>query len=183
MWSLSQNTITLHKPVRLNFTRRPTIVTEIDQQWQSDLCDLQNLHADNDGYKFLLVNIDVFSKFAIVYPLKNKSAQSVKNAFIESIKFRKPKFVQTDRGTEYFNNMLKKWFAQNKIKHFATHNYDVKAAVVEQFLWTLKARMWRYFTQHNTRRYVECLPELVKSYNDTFHRTMGMTPNEASKNK
>ena len=41
--------------------------------------------------------------------------------------------------------------------------------------------MWRYFTQHNTRRYVECLPELVKSYNDTFHRTIGMTPNEASK--
>ena len=59
-WALSQNTITLHKAVRMNFERRPTIVTGIDQQWQSDLCDIQNLHADNDGYKFLLVNIDVF---------------------------------------------------------------------------------------------------------------------------
>ena len=182
-WSLSQNTITLHKPVRLNFTRRPTIVTEIDQQWQSDLCDMQKFHADNDGYNFLLVNIDVFLKFVMVYPLKNKSASAVKNAFIESIKFRKPKCVQTDLDTEYFNTVLKKWFTQNKIKHFATQNYDVKAAVVERFLRTLKARMWRYFTQHNTRRYVECLPKLVKSYNNTFHRTIGMTPNEASKAK
>ena len=59
----------------------------------------------------------------------------------------------------------------------------MKAAVVERFLRTLKGRMWRYFTQHNTRRYVECLPKLVKSYNNTFHRTIGMTPNEASKTK
>ena len=182
-WGMSQNTITLHKPVKMKFERRQTFVTGIDQQWQSDLCDIQNLHADNDGYKFLLVNIDVFSKFVIVFPLKNKSARTVKNAFIKSILFRKPKSVQTDRGTEYFNSVLRKWFKRNNIKHFASHNYDVKASVVERFLRTLKARMWRYFTHHNTRRYVECLPELVKSYNNTFHRTIGMTPIEASKTK
>ena len=59
----------------------------------------------------------------------------------------------------------------------------MKAAVVERFLRTLKSRMWRYFTHHNTRRYVECLPKLVESYNNTFHRTISMTPNEASKTK
>ena len=182
-WAMSQRTITLHKPVRLKFERRKTIVNAIDQQWQCDLCDIQNLHADNDGYKYLLVNIDVFSKFAIVYPLKNKSGQTVKNAFINSIKQRKPKTVQTDRGTEYFNRVLQSWFTRNNIKHFALHNYDVKAAVVERFLRTLKSRMWRYFTHHNTRRYIECLPKLVESYNNTFHRTIGMTPNEASKTK
>ena len=32
----------------------------IDQPWQWDLCDIQNLHDDNDGYKYLLVNINVF---------------------------------------------------------------------------------------------------------------------------
>ena len=134
---MKQNTITLHKPVRMNFERRKTIVTGIDQQWQSDLCDMQNLQADNDGYKYLFVNIDVFSKFAIVYPLKNKSAQTVKNAFIKAIKQRKPKTIQTDRGTEYFNRVLQNWFKQKNIKHFASHNYDIKAAIVERFLRTL----------------------------------------------
>ena len=51
-WGMSQHAITLHKPVRMNFERRKTIVTGIDQQWQSDLCDMQNLQADNDGYKY-----------------------------------------------------------------------------------------------------------------------------------
>ena len=77
-WTTSQQTITLHKLVRLNFERRKTVVSGIDQQWQCDLCDIQNLHADNDGYKYLLVNIDVFSKFATVFPLKSKSAQIIK---------------------------------------------------------------------------------------------------------
>ena len=43
--------------------------------------------------------------------------------------------------------------------------------------------MWCYFTCHNTRRYVECLPKLVASYNNTFHCSNGMTPIEASKPK
>ena len=47
-WAASQRTITLHKPICLNFKRRKTIVSEIDQQWQCDLYDIQNLHADND---------------------------------------------------------------------------------------------------------------------------------------
>ena len=66
-WALSQRAITLHKPVRLKFERRKTIVSGIDQQWQCDLCDIQNLHADNHGYKYLHVNIDNFLKFTIVY--------------------------------------------------------------------------------------------------------------------
>ena len=70
-WALLQRTITLHKLVRLKFERRKTIVSGIDQQWQCDLCDIQNLH--NVWYKYLLVNNDVLSKFAIVYPLKNKT--------------------------------------------------------------------------------------------------------------
>ena len=76
----------------------------------------------------------------------------MKKAFIKSIQHRKPKVVQTDRGTEYFNSVLQNWFVRNNIKHFASHNYDIKAAIVERFLRMLKARMWRYFMQHCTRR-------------------------------
>ena len=72
-WITSQRTIPLHKPVHLNFERRKTVVSRIDQQWQCDLCDIQNLHADNHGYKYLLVNIqDVFSKFAIVLTVEKQ---------------------------------------------------------------------------------------------------------------
>ena len=38
----------------------------------------------------------------------------------------------------------------------------------------------RYFTYTNTRRYVEVLPALVESYNNTYHRTIGRAPNSVN---
>ena len=36
--------------------------------------------------------------------------------------------------------------------------------------------MFRYFTHENTRRYVDVLPDLIQSYNNTHHRSIGMAP-------
>ena len=37
-------------------------------------------------------------------------------------------------------------------------------------------RMWRYFTAKNTYKYLHVLPQLIKSYNLSFHRSIGMRP-------
>ena len=36
--------------------------------------------------------------------------------------------------------------------------------------------MFRYFTAHNTLRWIDVLPYLVMAYNKTFHRSIGMAP-------
>ena len=36
--------------------------------------------------------------------------------------------------------------------------------------------MWRYFTKHQTLRYIEALPGFMRSYNKTYHRTIRMAP-------
>ena len=36
--------------------------------------------------------------------------------------------------------------------------------------------MYRYFTAANTFRYVDVLQDLVKSYNNTYYRSIGMKP-------
>jgi len=36
--------------------------------------------------------------------------------------------------------------------------------------------MHRYFTHANTRRYVDVLDDLLHSYNNTYHRSIGMAP-------
>ena len=41
--------------------------------------------------------------------------------------------------------------------------------------------MWRYFTETNTNKYLDILPKLLDKYNNTYHRTIKMTPNEGSK--
>ena len=71
---------------------------------------MQSLSIENDGYNFLLVNDDIFSKFAIVILMESKNTLDVKRGFEKSILNRKPKAIQTDQGTEFFNRSLQLWF-------------------------------------------------------------------------
>lgn len=67
------------KPIRRSFPRSRVVVDTIDSMWDGDLADVSNLSSENDGYNFLLVLIDIFSRFLFIMPLKNKQHQSVAN--------------------------------------------------------------------------------------------------------
>src|SRR5258708_37137271 len=73
-WLSTQITYTLHKPSRKNFLRNKIIVGEINEQWEADLVDMKEFSKENDNYNFILTVIDVFSKYAFVVPLKQKTA-------------------------------------------------------------------------------------------------------------
>lgn len=173
-----EDTYTLHKPARVNFPRNKVFAPAPLSQFQADLCDMNSLAEFNDQYKYLLTIIDVFSKKAYVRVLKNKSAAEVVKAF-KSVLLESgiPKKIQTDAGKEFFNKSFHKLMSKHKITHFATAS-DLKASVIERFNRTLKTRMWRYFTAKNTRRYIGVVQDLVASYNNTFHSSIRMTPNE-----
>ena len=183
VWLTSQDVYTLHKPVRYKFPRRKTIVGGPNQQWQADLIDVTRLSRHNQGIKFLLTCIDVFSKKAWVEPLKDKTATSLVDAF-ESIQHSLPKKLQTDKGTEFLNRKFQQWLKAHKVYHFTTENEDIKASIVERFNRTLKSKLWRYFTRHDTLSYMTVLDSMVDVYNRTLHRSIGMAPNDVtSRNK
>ena len=66
------------------------------------------------------------------------------------------------------------------IVHFSTKG-DTKASIVERFNRTLKERMYRYFTAHNTLSCLPVLQALVKGYNASYHRSIKMPPNQVNK--
>lgn len=173
-----QDTYTLHKPVRRKFQRRRIIVGGIDQQWQADLIDVSKLKKDNDGYTFLLTVIDVFSKYAWVVPLSNKTGATIIRAFelIFTQGGRKPLRLQTDKGSEFLNRPFQNFLQKEGVEFFVTQNEDIKAAIVERYNRTLKEKLWRYFTHKNTLRYVEVLPHLVRAYNQSYHRSIKRAP-------
>ena len=180
-WLSFEDAYTLHKPVRRKFPRRRTIVGGIDHQWQADLIDLRNLKKENAGHVFLLTCIDVLSKHAWVTALKDKSGASLVRAFQQIFsEGRKPLKLQTDKGTEFKNRLVQKFLRDSDVDFFTTENDDIKAAVVERFNRTLKERLWRYFTKTNSTRYLDALPDLVRAYNHTFHRSIGRAPVEVS---
>ena len=176
-WLSTQDAYTLHKPVRRHFKRRCVVVGGPNQQWQADLVDMSRLKAANDGTTFLLTVIDVFSKRAWCIPLKSKSAASLVAAFRRLLNdVNRPTTLQTDKGSEFLNRPLQRLLKEYGVHHFTTHNEETKASVVERFNRSLKTRMWRYFTKKQTIRYVDALQDFVRSYNDSYHRSIGMAP-------
>jgi transposase InsO family protein len=173
-----QHAYSLHKQIKRNFKRNKTYVGGIDRQWQADLADMASISQFNDGVRFLLTVIDVFSKFAWVIPVKSKTSQSLVEAFQKLFNQsapRRPRRLQTDKGTEFLNKHVKRLLEEQNIEHF-TGNSDKKAAVVERFNRTIKHRIWRYFTAKRTYKYLDILQKMVDSYNHSVHRSIGMAP-------
>ena len=179
-WLREQDAYTLHKPARLNFRRRRTFTVGIDDLWQADLVDLSALSKHNDGNKYILTCIDVFSKYAWAIPLKTKSGPELTDAFKSFLVDRHPAHLQTDKGTEFLNRNFQSMLRDNAIRFYTSENDDVKASVVERFNRTLKTKMWKYFTHTNTYRYVNVLQDLLLSYNNTYHRSIGMVPSRVT---
>lgn len=170
----------LHKQRRVHFPRRRVVVKGIDQIWSADLVDMQAFSEYNKGVRYLLNVIDVLSKYAWSVPIKAKTGTTITDAFRSISKTRKPKMLWVDKGTEFYNRTFRNWLESEDIHPYSTEN-EGKAVVVERFNRTLKSRMWRYFSANSTSVYVDVLPELVKRYNNTKHRSIGMTPVEASR--
>ena len=177
-WLRAQDAYTLHVQRRKRFPRNKYIVNNIDDLWQVDLAVFNNLAPYNDGYKYLLVVIDVFSKYSWVRILRRKTGKEVNKA-LESIfdaDKRKPQNIQSDKGKEFISILSKSFFKKHNINFYTTRNPDTKAAVVERVLKTIKSRLWRYFTYKNTLRYIDIIQAIVHGYNNTRHSSIKMAP-------
>ncbi|GFX38755.1 putative uncharacterized transposon-derived protein F54H12.3 [Trichonephila clavipes] len=147
----------------------------MNQQYQADLVDMQSLSKFNDGYRYLLTCICVLSKYAWAIPLHDKNAKTVVSAFEQIFSERVPLKLQTDAGKEFTNKLFQNYLKKKKIGFFMTSN-NTKASIVERFNRTLKTKMWKFFTEKNTKRYIGVVDKLVYSYNNTWHRSIQMTP-------
>jgi len=136
----------------------------------------------NKGFRYMLNVIDVFSKFAWSIPLKDKTGKVTLDGFKQIVKEsgRIPKYIWVDEGKEFYNKYMNEWLKENDITRYSTHG-EHKSVVAERWNRTLKANMWKRFTAENTRNWIDMIDKLVYEYNNTKHRTIKMTPTEASK--
>ena len=180
-WAESQPSITLHKTALKHYPRRKVLVFAVGDLLQVDLIDFQMFSSQNNGYKYILVGIDAFSKYAYAVPIKRKTAKNVLQGLKTMVKDIQPRTIQSDQGMEFMNKTVAKWLEKKHIKLYATYNYEIKACIIERFIRTFKSRLFRYFTEKSTHKYINVLSKIIKSYNNSFHRSIRMTPEEAKK--
>lgn len=170
----------LHKPVKRSFKRRKVYANGVDEIWAMDLIDMQSLSKANNGFKYVLMSIGVFSKFGWAVPLKSKSGVEVENALNKLFQKHKPEKIWSDKGSELYNRRVQAFLKKKKILLYSTEN-EQKSCVVERWKRTVKRIIFKYFTANNTRKYVDVLPKIIDKYNNTYHRTIRCTPVEARK--
>ncbi|CAG2242138.1 unnamed protein product [Mytilus edulis] len=170
-WLQNQDDYSLQKPVRRRFQRARVVVSGPKEQLDIDLADMQSLSTKNDGIRYLLVAVDVFTRFAWVMPLKDKTGKEVEKALSIILNEVSPKKIRSDAGTEFKNKWISKLLNDKNIYHHVTLN-EVKANYVERLNKTLKTMIYRYLAKHKSNRYIDSLQDLVKSYNATPHRSL-----------
>ena len=174
-----QKSYTLHKLTRKRFLRRRILAPRPKVIISSDLADMSLLAKSNKGYRYLLVVIDVFSRYAKVSPMKRKNGSHTVEALrdiIESPEFRGVSRLNTDEGGEYYNATVKKYLSSKNITLYSVSSREIKAAIAERFIRTLKGLLYRYMTHNNTRTYINIVNDIVNNYNNTYHRSIKMTP-------
>ena len=172
-WLHDQDAFSLLQPVKYKFKRQRVITRGIDDMWDVDLADMTNIVDQNDGHRFLLIVIDVFSKYLWVQPIPNKTHTSIIHAFQKIFQqtTRRPRTLRTDNGTEFKNRWVKQFMKNENIYAYTTKN-EMKANFAERVIRTLKGMMYRYFLHRQTYRYIDVLQDLVYNYNHRLHSSL-----------
>lgn len=176
-WVQNQEAYSLTRMARRKFRRSRVIVNGIDSQWDIDLMDMVSLAKQNDNYKYVLVAIDVFSRFAFCQPVRSKSGNDVKEALQHILEGpRRPNMIRSDRGMEFRSKIVNTYLKDKDIYHFYALNTEVKSGYAERCIKTIKLKLFRSLLKRNTKRYIDILQDTVYSYNHTVHRSLGAAP-------
>ena len=167
----------LNKPIFRKFKKRKLYSSFRDNIWGVDLADMQLLSKFNKGFRFLLCVIDIFSKYALVIPLKDKKGISIVNAFQKIIDDSKRKLnrIWVDKGREFYYNSFKKWLQDNIIVMYSTNN-ERKSVIAERFTRRLKNKIYKYMTAISKNVYTDKLDDIAKEYNNKYHTSIKMKP-------
>ena len=176
-----QKSYTLHKPTLKKFPRRKILAPHPKVIASSDLADMTKLASHNSGHKYLLVVIDVFSRYAQVVPLKKKTAKDTLEGLkqiLESAPFEGITKLNTDEGTEYYNRAVQEYLKSKNITLYSTYSREIKASIAERFIRTLKGKLYKYMTHNNTLSYLPQLSNIVSNYNQSRHRILKSSPSQ-----
>ena len=73
----------VHKPIKKQKEFRKVKVYYVNDIWSADIVEMNSagMEAQNDGFKYVLCVVDCYTRFAFCVPLKNKTANTIVNAF------------------------------------------------------------------------------------------------------
>ena len=146
-----------------------------------DLIDMKNVENHNRGWNYILNVIDLFSKKIWLRKLKTKSGKEVASAIksVFAAMDDPPQSVIFDEGLEFYNKYVDMLFLQYNIHYYSIRTIK-KASTAERAIKTVKSIIFQYFTEHHTEKWIDILENIQNDYNNSYHNSIKMTPNEVT---
>ena len=166
------------KPAKKNYPTNKTGIFHIDDIWILDILYLKDYGLENNrGYIYVLVIIDIFSKFGWLVPIKNKNAITIKDSFEKILKSskRKPGLKESDRGKKFYNNIFQEFLNKNNNKIYS-RNTSLGAVFAERYNRTIRDLLKRPVSESGGRNWIDVLPTITKQYNNRIHSSTKLTP-------
>ena len=171
------------KAPKKNYPTNKITYNHTDEIWSIDLADMIDYKiSNNKGYRYIFIVIDNFSKYLWAIPLKNKYSQTITNDFsiILTTSRRKPLKLESDRGTEFYNDIFQNFLKSKNIQHYSRYT-DKGPSIAERVIRTVRNLLKKPVFEKGNADWLSELPSVVKQYNNTIHHSIKMTPNQASK--
>ena len=167
----------LNAPVPRRVNNRPIVIKNKSLVGQVDLVDMSNYAAANNNAHWIMVYIDLFSKFTQATSMQNKEQASVLAAYdkiMESMPIDwRPRTIQCDNGSEFlvqFQDHLKNKYNQ-KVIHSQAYNPSSQGCV-ERVNKTIKTAIFKAMTRYNSKRWIDLLPLILTNINNAPQSTL-----------
>ena len=87
---------TKYRQIQRKFPHLKVIAYKINENWSKDIAYVDKFAKNNNGVKYLLVAVEVLTRFLPVGPMRSKSASDAAKAFEKMIEKVQPQKVWSD---------------------------------------------------------------------------------------
>ena len=155
-------------------------------EYQIDLFFITNNDLDNQKFNVGMVVIDIFSKFAVVVPIKSKLQDDVLAGILEGINKmgKKPELIYSDDEGSLNSNVIKEYIESQKIEIHRTRTHP---AFAERFIRTVKNMLFKRVEADEKKgkediQWIDYIFEIMITYNKKMvHSATDLTPKETKK--
>ena len=131
-----------------------------------------------EGFRYILVIADYFSKWTEAFPMKNKCADTVGDILVENIilRFGMPLVIHSDQGREFENGLMKSLCTLLGCTKTRTAPYHPESdGMIERFNRTC-LMMSSMFVNDRRDNWNELLPFVMHAYRTSIHESTGYSP-------
>ncbi|UYV71173.1 hypothetical protein LAZ67_8002033, partial [Cordylochernes scorpioides] len=128
--------------------------------------------------KWIIVLTDYYTRYAETKAVSEATVKEVSTFLIEQIFLRHgaPRFLISDRGSQFTSNLMKEVMKMCKVKHCFTTSYHPQTNGLTERLNRTLINMISMYVNTDQKNWDEILPFVTHAYNTTIQETTGYSP-------